>query len=290
MDGAAATPNNVSQNNDRRQELWCYHCYKTVALSSSETTRICPTCSGHTLVDFISAFVDNQLCFWCYQCQTYELSSPSCRDMNCPRCTNPMFHIYRIAISPPSRRVDVILRLPPGVDPPPPTNNALGPMLALLQVIIETHLTGSSRPPPAPESVIDAIPTVKITESHMSGDSPVALCPVCREEFEVGEEARELSCKHIYHSDCIVEWLKRFSNSCPLCRCVTTTTTTTTTTASVLERERGVVMMRSGGRWSTLRKLVGDYLGIVAEHLMQQLAMFAWLPFGARWYYMLAGA
>jgi E3 ubiquitin-protein ligase RNF115/126 len=69
-------------------------------------------------------------------------------------------------------------------------------------------------PPPASESSIQAMPTVKINQRHLNGDSH---CPVCKEKFELGMEAREMPCKHMYHSECIVPWLEQH-NSCPVCR------------------------------------------------------------------------
>lgn len=84
-----------------------------------------------------------------------------------------------------------------------------------LEELVE-QLTMNERrgPPPAARSSIDAMPTIKITQAHLRSDSH---CPVCKERFDLGSEAREMPCNHIYHSDCIIPWLVQH-NSCPVCR------------------------------------------------------------------------
>ena len=42
-------------------------------------------------------------------------------------------------------------------------------------------------------------------------------CTICLDEFCVGSVVTRMPCSHVYHPDCIVEWLKT-SNLCPLCR------------------------------------------------------------------------
>ncbi|KAL5546823.1 hypothetical protein UlMin_006510 [Ulmus minor] len=84
-----------------------------------------------------------------------------------------------------------------------------------LEELFEQLSTNDRRgPPPATRSSIEAMPLIKISQRHLRSDSH---CPVCKEKFELGSEARQMPCNHIYHSDCIIPWLTQH-NSCPVCR------------------------------------------------------------------------
>ncbi|KAG0473302.1 hypothetical protein HPP92_015159 [Vanilla planifolia] len=50
--------------------------------------------------------------------------------------------------------------------------------------------------PPAAKSSIAVLPDVKITEDLLASDE--AQCAVCKEVFEIGEEAKQMPCKHIF--------------------------------------------------------------------------------------------
>ncbi|KAE8704375.1 hypothetical protein F3Y22_tig00110457pilonHSYRG00027 [Hibiscus syriacus] len=91
-------------------------------------------------------------------------------------------------------------------------NHFIGP--GLEELFERLSANGRRGPPPASQSLIDAMPTVKITRRHLHSD---LQCPVCKEKFELGSEARQMACNHMYHSDCIIPWLEQH-NSCPVCR------------------------------------------------------------------------
>ncbi|KAK4751030.1 hypothetical protein SAY87_004512 [Trapa incisa] len=69
--------------------------------------------------------------------------------------------------------------------------------------------------PPASKSAVENLPMIKISKELLSSD--MSQCVVCMDTFELGEEAKQMPCKHIYHNDCILPWLE-LHNSCPICR------------------------------------------------------------------------
>ncbi|XP_068635859.1 probable E3 ubiquitin-protein ligase RHC2A [Aristolochia californica] len=79
---------------------------------------------------------------------------------------------------------------------------------------IEVNGVGRCEHPPASKAAVESMPTVEIVASHIVTESH---CAVCKDPFELGSEAREMPCKHIYHSECILPWLS-MRNSCPVCR------------------------------------------------------------------------
>jgi E3 ubiquitin-protein ligase RNF38/44 len=70
----------------------------------------------------------------------------------------------------------------------------------------------------ANDAAIDAIQLVTINDdnvSQLNGEN--STCPICLNEMIIGEEARVMECKHIFHKQCLDEWL-RVNASCPTCR------------------------------------------------------------------------
>ncbi|XP_053906900.1 E3 ubiquitin-protein ligase RNF115 [Cuculus canorus] len=82
---------------------------------------------------------------------------------------------------------------------------------------IVTQLLGqleNTGPPPADKEKISSLPTVTVTQEQV--DTGLE-CPVCKEEYTVAEQVRQLPCNHFFHSNCIVPWLE-LHDTCPVCR------------------------------------------------------------------------
>nr|KAF6329275.1 ring finger protein 181 [Pipistrellus kuhlii] len=65
-------------------------------------------------------------------------------------------------------------------------------------------------PPPAAKTAVESLPRTVIR-----GSRPELKCPVCLLEFEEEETAIEMPCHHLFHSNCILPWLKNTAGFFP---------------------------------------------------------------------------
>ena len=54
-------------------------------------------------------------------------------------------------------------------------------------------------------------------EALLGGPDVGESCAICLSEYEEGEELRVLPCKHVFHRECIDEWLAN-DERCPTCK------------------------------------------------------------------------
>ena len=62
---------------------------------------------------------------------------------------------------------------------------------------------------------------IKSTKSTC--DNKDEICAVCKSEIEIDNDIVTLECKHVFHSECISEWVK-YKSECPVCRAEIPTT------------------------------------------------------------------
>merc|ERR1740116_446186 len=87
----------------------------------------------------------------------------------------------------------------------------------LSQIISQLNDPNRHGPPPVAKDVLDNLPTKTVTTDMLLDDNCVTDCAVCKDSFGANEVVRILPCKHKYHSECIIPWLK-MHNTCPVCR------------------------------------------------------------------------
>ena len=62
------------------------------------------------------------------------------------------------------------------------------------------------------EKSLDKIQKKKITKDMSE------KCTICMDDMKEGEEYYNLTCRHIFHIDCIKEYLLNYNHMCPLCK------------------------------------------------------------------------
>ena len=59
---------------------------------------------------------------------------------------------------------------------------------------------------------------INITDHNNSYDNCENHCSICLETIGLSNIVKKTSCCHLYHKDCIYEWINNNKNTCPLCR------------------------------------------------------------------------
>ncbi|KXG54147.1 Zinc finger, RING-type [Penicillium griseofulvum] len=99
-------------------------------------------------------------------------------------------------------------------------------------MILLSSLLGPAKPPVASQTDVNSAGGLfrlveyagSLVAEAVEGTSTIQIqdgerCLICLSDYEVAEEVRELGkCKHVFHKDCIDQWLTTGRNSCPLCR------------------------------------------------------------------------
>ncbi|KAM1050507.1 hypothetical protein ACFX13_032967 [Malus domestica] len=71
-------------------------------------------------------------------------------------------------------------------------------------------------PRPASKAAVEALEKL-VFDERADGSSSNQYCVVCLEKMLSGEQVTRLPCSHMFHGDCIVEWLNQ-CHTCPVCR------------------------------------------------------------------------
>jgi hypothetical protein len=74
----------------------------------------------------------------------------------------------------------------------------------------------SNAAPPASEEALQKL-NRRVVDQELRSQYDKFDCSVCIDEMKVGDTIITLPCKHMFHEDCLVAWLKEH-NTCPNCR------------------------------------------------------------------------
>lgn len=69
---------------------------------------------------------------------------------------------------------------------------------------------------PTANATFRALPRIKVTVHDIAANESNE-CSICLDELVIGQPALRIPCGHLYHEDCVKDWLRK-SNECPVCR------------------------------------------------------------------------
>jgi hypothetical protein len=96
-------------------------------------------------------------------------------------------------------------------------HSARAPAATLLAAIAAFRQGESTRLTPEVEAVVVEA-TLPFVPSLLPSDEDGASCPICFDPFETAQSVAKLRCSHVFHEDCIRNWLLSRHVDCPFCR------------------------------------------------------------------------
>ena len=66
-------------------------------------------------------------------------------------------------------------------------------------------------------NTMSALSSKCLTQADIATEGHI-VCPITHKRLAVGDQATELQCGHIFSPPAISEWLRAYSNTCPVCR------------------------------------------------------------------------
>ena len=77
--------------------------------------------------------------------------------------------------------------------------------------------TNNNGNPPASKIEIEKLKKGIINEAKLKEIGFENSCSICKNKFKIGEEWLLMPCKHLFHENCLMQWITK-RNSCPVCR------------------------------------------------------------------------
>ena len=81
---------------------------------------------------------------------------------------------------------------------------------------IRFHIPAHRHDNPIDRQIMNQLPEI-IVEDVNKLDNEKKNCVICLEDFKTGDKATILPCIHMFHNNCIKNWLKK-QNCCPICK------------------------------------------------------------------------
>lgn len=200
------------------RSYWCYRCNRSVTVSGQDSIS-CPNCTGSFIEEISLGQYNNG-----------QSSSPRLHRARRNLGDRPPFNPVVVIRGQSEGLGDDVASVEgfemyyndgegPGLRPLPSSmpefflGSGFDRLLGQLSQI-DSYSISRFDHPPALKAAIESMPTIEIKENHVRDEKH---CGVCQEAFDLGIKVREMPCKHLYHSDCILPWLA-LRSSCPICR------------------------------------------------------------------------